>query len=99
MVDVSFPGAQGRLLAGDHGQAVLWSFPYGGSVPAHRHGPQLGVILAGSMTLMVDATARHVVAGDYFEIAEHAEHSAVIAPGSMIIEVYADPDLHTARPQ
>jgi quercetin dioxygenase-like cupin family protein len=86
------------LLASPHGQTVLWSFRDGGSVPPHRHGPQLGIMLAGSMTLLIESEPRHIVAGDYFEIGDGVQHSAVITPGSLIIEIFAQPDLHSARP-
>lgn len=97
LADVTFPGAEGRLLSAAHGQVVFWSFRDGGSVPPHAHGPQMGVVLSGSVTLTVDDGTTTWRAGDHFFIEDGQTHSAVIEPGSRIIEVFAENDRHRAR--
>lgn len=95
--DVGFPGAEGRLMAGPHGQVVFWSFLDGGSVPAHKHGAQLGFVLSGAVTLVVDGATETFRAGDHFFIDAGQVHSAEIAPGSCIVEVFEEADRHHPR--
>ncbi|GGL54879.1 cupin domain-containing protein [Planomonospora parontospora] len=96
-VDVDFPGARGHLLSGPHGQLVLWAFDDGGRVPAHRHGPQLGVVLRGAVLLEVDGRCVRYGAGDSFSIADDQVHAATIEPHTLVMEVFAEPDRHRER--
>ncbi|MBC3840277.1 cupin domain-containing protein [Streptacidiphilus sp. 4-A2] len=96
-VDISFPGASGRLIEGPHGQVVLWTFAEGGSVPPHQHGPQLGIVLAGRVRLTVDGVERDWTSGQMFELADAQVHSAVIDPGTFVIEIFQESDRHRAR--
>lgn len=100
-ITTSFPeGANGHLLACEHGQVVLWSFPHGATVPQHQHGPQIGLIVAGSIELATPDGRRDVAAGDSFALEDQVPHSARVAPGTLVIEVFADPDRHQpSRPQ
>ncbi|MFJ5276808.1 cupin domain-containing protein [Streptomyces parvulus] len=97
-VDVNFPGAIGNMIGGPDGQVVFWSFSDGGSVPPHRHGPQIGVVLEGRVDLTVEGTTRSWTAGQMFTIGNQEEHSAELAPGTRVIEVFEEADRHRARP-
>ena len=96
-VDVDFPGAKGYLLSGVHGQLVMWDFATGGSVPAHQHGPQLGVVLAGSVLLTREGNTVHYGAGESFSLEDREWHGARIDPGTMVLEIFAESDRHRAR--
>ncbi|BDT87378.1 hypothetical protein [Nocardia cyriacigeorgica] len=85
----------GYLLAGPHGQVVFWSFPAGANVPRHQHGPQLGLVLTGQVDLAVGDIHRTVCGGKYFRLSDQEPHAAVVAPGTLVIEIFADPDRHT----
>lgn len=95
IVDTPFPGGRGYLLAGPHGQVVFWHFPAGASVPRHQHGPQIGVVIAGQVDLTAGHNIRAVCGGEYFSLGDQVPHAAVVAPGTLVIEVFADPDRHT----
>ncbi|WP_040703617.1 MULTISPECIES: hypothetical protein [Nocardia] len=88
-------GGRGYLIAGPHGQVVLWSFPVEARVPTHAHGPQIGVVLTGQVDLTTDTTTRTFTAGQHFGLDDQIPHSAVVAAGTRVIEVFADPDRHT----
>ncbi|MCC3328284.1 cupin domain-containing protein [Nocardia abscessus] len=94
-IDTPFPGGYGRLLASEHGQVVLWSFPAGATVPRHQHGPQIGVVITGHVALTAGDSTRTVRAGESFSLADQVPHAATVAPGTLVIEIYADPDRHT----
>jgi quercetin dioxygenase-like cupin family protein len=90
-----FTQGRGYLLAGPHGQVVFWTFPTGARVPSHRHGPQIGVVLAGHVELDTRQGTRTVCGGEHFSLDDQEPHAAVVAPGTLVIEVFADPDRHT----
>ncbi|WP_051407357.1 cupin domain-containing protein [Nocardia sp. CNY236] len=94
IIDTPFPCGCGYLLAGTDGQVVFWSFPTGASVPRHQHGPQLGLVLAGRVELTVGDEERTVCAGEHFSLGDQVPHAAVVAPGTLVIEVFADPERH-----
>ncbi len=99
VIDTLYPGGRGHLLASEHGQVVLWSFPSGATVPCHRHCPQIGVVICGSVELSLSHETRTLSAGESFSLADQQPHAATVAPGTLVIEVFADPDRHTATPQ
>ncbi|KMS73589.1 hypothetical protein ACM01_17755 [Streptomyces viridochromogenes] len=94
LADVNFPGAEARLISGSYGQVAFWRFEEGGSVPPHRHGAQLGIVLRGQVTLTVEGVTHTWQAGDVFNIDENDEHSATVAPGTYVVEVYQESDRH-----
>ncbi|MBF4999129.1 cupin domain-containing protein [Nocardia sp. BSTN01] len=96
-VDISFPG-EGKLLACKHGQVVLWSFPTGAQVPVHSHGPQLGFVVTGSVALTLDDQECVIEAGGHFTIGDRVLHGATVAPGTLVVEIFAEHDRHTAIP-
>lgn len=98
-IDTPFPGGQGNLLASEHGQVVLWSFPEGAIVASHQHGPQIGVVVAGRVQIRIGDHTRICDAGGSFTIADQQPHDAIVAPGTLVIEIFADPDRHTPAPQ
>ncbi|WP_017570217.1 cupin domain-containing protein [Nocardiopsis halotolerans] len=101
--DTSFPGSEGRLISGgtgtsgNGGQVVLWTFEEGGTVPPHAHGPQLGVVLTGGMELTIGNRVLRCGPGDAFEVADGETHSAVLEPGTRVIELFEEGDRHRAR--
>lgn len=96
-VNTSFEGAVGWLMSSPHGQVVLWEFPEGAEVQSHRHGPQLGFVLGGRTVMTIEAETRAWIAGDTFAIADQQEHSAVVDPGTFIVEIFEETNRHKAR--
>ena len=84
-VDTQFPG-DGKLLACEHGQVVLWSFPAGAQVPIHAHGPQIGFVVTGRVILTLDDRPRVIDAGGHFTIGDQVPHAATVAPGTLVVE-------------
>lgn len=95
VIDNPIPGSRGYLLAGPHGQVVFWTFPAGARVPSHQHGPQIGVVLAGQVKLTAGQHTRTLSRGEHFSLADQIPHAAVVAPGTLVIEAFADPHRHT----
>jgi quercetin dioxygenase-like cupin family protein len=96
-VDTPFSGLDGRLLASPHGQAVFFTAEEEFEVPPHAHGGQWGVVVAGTLHLTVDGESNTYAPGDTYDIPAGAEHSAVLAAGTSVIDVFQDPDRYTAK--
>jgi len=95
--DVSFPGASAWIVDPGAAQTVCWEFEEGGSVPAHAHAAQIGVVLDGAVHLTVDGEGRRFGPGEWFSIEAGQEHEARVEPNTMVIEVYADPARHRVK--
>lgn len=96
-VKTPFPGAVGWLMSSPQGQVVLWEFPEGAEVKPHRHGPQLGFVLSGRTVMTIEGETRPWLAGESFAIADQQEHSAVVDPGTFIVEIFEECDRHKAE--
>ncbi|MEU0518554.1 cupin domain-containing protein [Streptosporangium sp. NPDC006007] len=96
-VDVRFPGAQATTVRSDDGQVVFWTFENGGSVPPHRHGPQLGIVLSGQVELRIEGELRVWTAGQMFDIGDQQEHEATVAAGTCVIEIFQEGDRHPVK--
>lgn len=83
---------QAHLLTGGPRQAVFFTFPTEVVVPAHSHGAQWGVVVAGHITLTIGGQTRRYAAGDSYFIPAGVEHSAVVEAGCRLIDVFEDPD-------
>lgn len=95
-VDTPFDGAVGWLMSSPHGQVVLWEFPNGAEVSPHRHGPQLGIVLGGRTLMTIEGETRAWVAGETFAIGDQEEHSAIVDPGTYVVELFEEPGRHKA---
>ncbi|MET8877005.1 cupin domain-containing protein [Nocardia sp. NPDC004604] len=79
-----------HVIDGEDGRTILHSSPDGANVPAHKHGAQLFIVVAGSVKVTIDGEVKDLVAGDSVEIADQQEHAVVAEPNSLVIEVFAD---------
>ncbi|MFF3400390.1 hypothetical protein ACFYW6_17905 [Streptomyces sp. NPDC002659] len=93
-VHTDFPGAEGRLMSSPNGQLVFWLFATGGSVPQHKHGPQLGFVVSGSVLLQRSGCSDLYRSGESFSIADGEPHGAEIEPGTLVMEVFSESDRH-----
>ena len=91
-IDTPFDGLEGRLLSGSHGQTVFFRATRDLDVPAHSHGAQYGVVVAGRVELRVGGEDRVLGPGDTYEIAAGEEHAARVEAGTALVEVFQEPD-------
>lgn len=96
-VDTPFEGLEGRMIAGPHGQTVFFTAEEDFEVPAHAHGAQWGVVVAGRLHLTVDGEVNTYGPGETYDIPAGAEHSARLEAGTSVIDVFQDPDRYRAK--
>ena len=88
-VETPLTGMHGHLLASSQGQTVFFYAEGPVQVPAHHHGAQWGIVVAGELTLTIAGTTRRYRPGDSYHIASGEEHAASLLPETAIVDVFA----------
>jgi quercetin dioxygenase-like cupin family protein len=97
MVDSPLASLRGWMLQNDRALAMFYEISDGVEVPEHSHGAQWGVVLEGTMEFTIGGETRVYGPGDAYYVPESVAHSAVISPGYVGIDVFADADRYRAR--
>ena len=97
MPDSPLESLRGWLLRADQGLAMFYEIPNGVEVPEHAHGAQWGVVLEGSVEFTIGGQTKTYGRGDTYYVPDAVAHSAVISPGYVGIDVFADADRYAAR--
>jgi quercetin dioxygenase-like cupin family protein len=97
MVDSPLASLRGWMLQNDRALAMFYEIPDGVEVPEHAHGAQWGVVLEGTMEFTIGGETRVYGPGETYYVPALVTHSAVISPGYVGIDVFADADRYQAR--
>ena len=96
------PGVKGTILHAENGNLVLYEYAPKTIVETHKHEvEQFGVVVKGSLAMVVAGEQRILNAGDTFRIPANAAHGArIFEETSQVVEVFAPAraDLPKARP-
>jgi quercetin dioxygenase-like cupin family protein len=95
--DTSFTGLEGPMLSGPHGQVVFFGAAEEIEVPPHSHGAQWGIVVTGRLHLTVDGEAGTYEPGDTYDVPAGAEHSARFEAGTLVIDVFQEPDRYSPK--
>jgi len=96
-VDSPLASLRGWMLQTGQGLAMFYEIPDGVEVPEHAHGAQWGVVLEGSVEFTIGGETRTYRRGDTYYVPDAVAHSAVISPGFVGIDVFAEADRYQAR--
>ncbi len=97
MVDSPLRSLRGWMLRTDQALAMFYEIPDGVDLPEHAHGAQWGVVLAGSIDFTIGGETHTYGPGDTYHVPADVAHSAVIHPGFVGIDVFADADRYRPR--
>jgi quercetin dioxygenase-like cupin family protein len=97
MVDSPLASLRGWMLGTDQALAMFYEIPDGVEVPEHAHGAQWGVVLDGSVEFTIGGETRTYGRGDTYYLPDSVPHRAVIHPGYVGIDVFADADRYRPR--
>jgi quercetin dioxygenase-like cupin family protein len=81
-----------HIVPSDHVLTMFYETADAVEVPAHRHGAQWGVVLAGSLDLDIEGRRATYGPGDSYFVPAEALHAARISAGYKGIDVFADAD-------
>jgi len=76
----------------EQGLAVFFTVHRDITLPPHSHGDQWGTVLAGALALTRDGQTRVYRPGESYFIPAGQEHAASIPAGSVVFDVFAEPD-------
>lgn len=97
MVDSPLASLRGWMLRTEQALAMFYEIPDGVDLPEHAHGAQWGVVLAGSIDFTIGGETRAYGPGDTYYVPANVPHSAVIHPGFVGVDVFADADRYRPR--
>ena len=96
--DSPLAGLRAFLLGGgEQPLAMFYEIPDGVEVPEHAHGAQWGVVIEGWVEFTIGGETRTYRKGDTYVVRDQEPHSAVISPGYVGIDVFADADRYQAQ--
>jgi quercetin dioxygenase-like cupin family protein len=98
-LDVPLPEhvVSARAVRSDRALVVFFTFHEDVELPEHSHGPQWGTLVQGTITITMGGVAHIKRPGDTWDIPDGAPHSVHIAAGSVVIDVFAEPDRYPLR--
>ena len=96
-VDSPLASLRGWMLQTGQALAMFYEIPDGVDVPEHAHGAQWGVVLEGAVEFTIGRETRTYGAGETYFVPAGVQHRALIHPGYVGIDVFADADRYSAR--
>lgn len=81
-----------HAIQSDRGLMVIFSAHSDVEVPPHAHEGQWGTVLEGTLELTIDGVTRVYTPGESYDIPSGAVHSARLAAGSKVIDIFEEPD-------
>jgi quercetin dioxygenase-like cupin family protein len=97
MVDSPLASLRGWMLGTDQALTMFYEIPDGVEVPEHAHGAQWGVVLEGTVEFTIGGETRTYGPGEAYFVPAGVAHRALISPGYVGIDVFADADRYRAR--
>lgn len=87
------PGVKGRVVHGEHATLVVYEYAPRTVVETHKHDvEQFGVLVKGSLAMVVAGEQRILTPGDSFRIPPGTAHgSRVFEEITQVVQVFAPP--------
>ena len=98
-LDIPFPEdvVSTKALRSEDGLAVFFTFHKDLDLPAHAHKGQWGTVLTGEIELTIDGKTRTYRPGEAYSIPSGAVHSARIPAGTVVLDMFEEPDRYPLR--
>lgn len=98
-IDIPFPDDEvtTNVIRSDHGLAVFFTFHKDFDLPPHAHKGQWGTVIEGSITLTIAGKTKTYGPGEGYFIDEGEVHSARVAAGTIVMDVFEEPDRYPLR--
>jgi quercetin dioxygenase-like cupin family protein len=98
-LDLPLPAStvSANAMRTEQGLAVFFTFHEAVELPAHSHCAQWGTVLAGEIALTRDGVEQVFGPGESYTIAAGVLHSARVAAGSVVLDVFEEADRYPIR--
>ncbi len=98
-LDLPFPedAVRTNAVRSDTGLVVFFTFLKDFDLPPHSHKGQYGTVLEGAIELTVAGVTRRIRPGEPYDIPAGTVHSARIPEGTVVMDVFEEPDRYPLR--
>ena len=95
--DAPFRDIKVWLLQGPTASAIFVEAVKDSEVPAHAHGTQWGVVVAGELVLTIGGKTQTYSPGQEYLIPAGVSHSAILRKGVRVIDFFDDPNRYRPK--
>ena len=94
------PGVKGRVLHAQHATMIVYDYTPRTIVATHKHDvEQFGVVVKGSLAMVIAGEQRILMVGDTFRIPAGTAHGArVFEEITQVVQVFAPPRTDLPKP-
>ncbi|TMC71435.1 MAG: cupin domain-containing protein [Chloroflexi bacterium] len=87
------PGVKGRVVSAQHATMIVYDYAPRTIVATHKHEvEQFGVVVKGSLAMVIAGEQRILMVGDSFRIPPGTAHGArVFEEATQVVQVFAPP--------
>lgn len=98
-LDLPFPEdmVKTRVLKSDAGLMVFFEVLKDVTLPPHSHKGQWGTVLHGEISLTIDGKTTIYHPGQSYEIPSGVVHGVTVAAGSIVMDIFEEPDRYPIR--
>ncbi len=100
-LDLPFPETvvSSHAIRSDAGLVVFFRFHQDFALPPHSHGPQWGMVIEGEVALTIDGATRRCGPGQTYDIPADVVHAVQLKAGTVVLDVFAEPDRYLLKPR
>ena len=95
--DIPLDGVTAYLSQSDSHQILFMQFEKDIDLPEHSHEAQMGIVLEGTIDLVIDGKKRTFSKGDRYYIPGGVKHSGKIYAGYADITFFNEPDRYSKK--
>lgn len=98
-IDIPFPDDEvtTNVIRSDDGLGVFFTFHKNFDLPPHAHKGQWGTVIEGSIALTIAGKTRTYGPGESYCMAEGEVHSARVKAGTVVFDLFEEPDRYPLR--
>lgn len=86
-----------NVIRSDQGLMVIFEMLKDFDLPAHSHKGQWGTVLKGEIVLTIGDDTKTYTPGMSYNIPSGVEHSAWVKAGSIVMDIFEEPDRYPLR--
>ena len=87
-----------RAIQSDRGLMMMVFAHQDFELPMHHHKAQWGTVLTGELILTIGDETNTYLKGDSYSIPDGAVHGGVLKAGTVVIDMFEEPDRYQLKP-
>ena len=86
-----------RAIQSERGLMMMVMAHQDFELPMHHHKAQWGTVLEGELTLTIGDETRTYLRGDSYSIPDGAVHGGLLKAGTVVIDLFEEPDRYSIK--